>query len=713
MPLHLGTDFVTGARVDLPEEDLLRHAVILGSTGSGKTVLAKAMLEEAVCAGIPVIAVDSQGDLASLALAPTQASTASHPVSGETVDAYWSRASVAILTPGSRRGVPRSLNPLRPPPSSDMGEDSVLYLDAVAEGLVAAMGYRPTSDLGGRVKDAVYLALQSAETADRWPRELAQLPALLEKEPGSDGGVITKRERSALVRRAKSMTVGAKGLLFTVGPSLDVENLLTWAPEGRVPLNVVYVGGLRSAADREMVVATLCEEIYHWMTAVPSSDLRLVFYIDEVAGLCPPHPKNPPAKKFLSLLFRQARKYGVGMVVATQNVTDLDYKVLGQANTWALGRLLARQDLDWVRHLVASLRAGDPSAVLDTIPSLRAGQFVVLSPEHLGDIVRLSVRGLASQHVVLAEERFREAQSSHALASTGPLEDARVVRRTRLATAAAKAARLAAKAVVEEGIGPKVLRVFEELPGMYGPEEVAGMTVADPRFLAILLRKMAEARLLRPEHVDRRDVYWDPTVGFDVRRGVPSRVGILPLRFPLVKATKLAQDHVRRRMLLFPQERLVRKAFYYLPLWRVEGEVPLGRGVGRIARSFYVNAATGEIAHGRTGALTFETFPPREGRKYAPLITKTVLERGPSAKVGDPVPLAKLGPLQAQEVVRKAFGAKTGPAEPELVLLPLWRFEVEAREDRETRSLWVDGTLGAVLRSPPEGPRPSQNSDLP
>ncbi len=704
MPVHLGANLQTGDAVLLPEEDLLRHAIILGGTGSGKTVLAKAILEEVVRLGVPVIAIDSQGDLASLAVAPSQESLALHPVSQETIDGYWSRAAVAILTPGSRHGVARSLNPLRPPASAEPAEDAVVFLDALAEGLATAMGYAPAADLGGRAKDAIFLALQDAWKAGRWPSELGQLPGLLEREPPSDGAVLTVRERAAVVRRAKSMVVGAKGLLFTAGPPLDVENLLTWPPKGQVPVNIVSIGGLRSPLEREIVVATLCEEVYHWMTSHPAPGLRLVLYIDEVAGLCPPHPKNPPAKKFLSLLFRQARKYGVGVIVATQNVTDLDYKALGQANTWALGRLLAKQDLDRVRHLVTSLRPGDPDAVMEAIPALRAGQFVLVSPEHMGDVVKLEVRGLATQHVVVPEEKFREVQSSHALTSdpAPPPEDERSSHRERLATAAAKAARTAVKAEVEEGIGMRVLRIFEELPGMYGPEEIGGMTVADMRFLSILLRKMVDARLLRMERIDGRDVYWDPTFGFDVRRGVPARVGVLPMRFPLVKATKRAREDLRRRMLR-SREPVARKAFYFVPLWRVEGELPLGRKGGRIARTFYVNSVTGEIAHATSGRIAFESIPRDDGRRYEALAPKSLLERATSTKIGDPVALARLGPSQAQEIVRKAFGANPDPRETELILLPIWRLDIESTHDRRTRSLWIDATLGSVLRAPPEG----------
>ena len=703
MPLHLGRNPDTGEPIRLPEEDLLRHVVILGATGSGKTVLGKAILEEAVRAGIPVIAVDSQGDLASLAIAASQESAAAHGTPEDAKNEYWSRAAVQILTPGSRHGVARSLNPLKDAPASEAAEDAVLYLDAIAEGLAAAMGYALTSDSGSRAKDSIYLALQDAWKVGKWPKEVSDLPRILERESTLDGGLLSHKERSALVRRAKAMTVGAKGLLFTAGPPLDAKEMVSWAPKGRTPVNIVYTGGLRSPSEREMVVATLCEDVYHWMVSEANGHLRLVLYIDEVAGLCPPHPKNPPAKKFLSLLFRQARKYGVGLIVATQNVTDLDYKALGQANTWALGRLLAKQDLDRVRHLVGSLYPSDPEEILSLAPSLKAGQFLLLSPEHLGRVEKLEVRGLATQHVVVPEEKFHEIQSTHELGVPKPPPDDKTTRRQRLATAAARAAKSSAKVEVEEGIGLRVLHLFEDHPGMYGLEEIAGMNPADERFLSILLRKMAEARLLRPEHVEGRDVYWDPTIGFDVRRGVPAKIAWLPLRFPLVEATKRANESVHRRMLVIPTERLAKKEFYFVPLWRVEAEIPLGRKGGKAARQFYVNAVSGGIAHVVNGSLSFKEFPRKDMSRLEPLASKAQLEPGPSQKIGDHVPLAKVGPSQAKEIVHRSLGAKVITDHPELCLLPVWKFRIEANGDARTRSVWVDGTLGSVLGTPPEG----------
>src|SRR5438094_232546 len=106
MPLQIGIDARTEEAVVLADDALLRHVVILGATGAGKTVLGKAFLEEAVRAGVPVIAVDPQGDLASLALRPTSESAEAPPVPAEIADEYWSCAAVSILTPGSTRGTP-------------------------------------------------------------------------------------------------------------------------------------------------------------------------------------------------------------------------------------------------------------------------------------------------------------------------------------------------------------------------------------------------------------------------------------------------------------------------------------------------------------------------------------------------------------------------------------------------------------------------------
>src|SRR5439155_470796 len=367
--------------------------------------LGKAFLEEAVRAGVPVIAVDPQGDLASLALRPTSESAEAHPVPAEIADEYWSCAAVSILTPGSTRGTPVALNPLKRPPSAATSEDLIISLDALAESLAAAMGTDPGAEVGARVKDVLFLTLQGAMKSGPWPSDIPSLVRLLERDPSPDAAkLLTSRERAALVRRAESMTVGAKGLLFTAGPALDVEAMLQ-APSGRVPVNVVYTGGLRNARERELVVATLCKD------------------------------------------------------------------------------------------------------VLAAIPALRAGEFILLSPDNLRSAQRLAVRGLATRHEVVPEEKFREILATGVISESHSTASEGASRRRRTAAAATRAAKAINPVEVEEGIGGRVLGLFDDGPGFYGPEEIGSKIMMDGRFLVILLRKFADHRLLRVERIDGREVY--------------------------------------------------------------------------------------------------------------------------------------------------------------------------------------------------------------
>ena len=276
----------------------------------------------------------------------------------------------------------------------------------------------------------------------------------------------------------------------------------------------------------------------------------------------------------------------------------------------------------------------------------------------------------------------------------------RTARRARMATAAAREAKSTVPVAVEEGIGMRVLRIFEDAPGLYGAEEIRSRIAGDERFLSILLRKMVEHHLLRVERLDGREMFWDPTIGFDPRRGPSRHLGMFPLRFPLVRATQRARDHLRKRILLIPRERLTRKDFYYLPLWRVEAEVPLAGGKGRAARQFYVHGATGELAYSVYGRLSFEEIPRKDALQLDAVASKSLLEHAPGTRIGEPISLAKVGPAQAQEIVRTTLGARP-TAEPELVLLPVWRFDVFSKVDGQTRSLWIDGAFGSVFREAP------------
>ncbi len=146
---------------------------------------------------------------------------------------------------------------------------------------------------------------------------------------------------------------------------------------------------------------------------------------------------------------------------------------------------------------------------------------------------------------------------------------------------------------------------------------------------------------------------------------------------------------------------MTRKDFYYLPLWRVEAEVPLGRSEGRAVRQFYVHGVTGELAYSVYGRLSFEEIPRKDALRLESVARKSLLSRVPVVGIGEAIPLAKVGPAQAAEIVRTTLGAKLLASEPELVLLPIWRFDVVSKADGQSRSLWIEGAFGSAFREAP------------
>jgi hypothetical protein len=156
-------------------------------------------------------------------------------------------------------------------------------------------------------------------------------------------------------------------------------------------------------------VQELSRELYDWMlTQQPAEgELKLLFFMDEVAPYLPPHPRNPPAKDLIKLIFKQARKYGVACVLATQNVSDVDYKILAQANTTFIGRFTQPQDVEKVRHLLKE--SGGDQDLVAQLPTLGPGQFQMVAPDVDPAPVPIQCRWLYTDHgAPLNEDQVEE-----------------------------------------------------------------------------------------------------------------------------------------------------------------------------------------------------------------------------------------------------------------------------------------------------------------
>jgi hypothetical protein len=373
-----------GAVVELDPADLVTHGVVVGMTGSGKTGLAVALIEELLRQGVPVLAVDPKGDLGNLLLLFERLDPASFAPwvdpeaarrQGQTVEqaaeaaaADWTRGlaewglsasdvaqlagarEAVIFTPGSGAGVP--LNVLgaldAPPVPFDSAEEDLRdEIAAIVRGLLSLVNV-DADPL--RSREAILLAnlIEShwragdGLTLERLVGELAEPPfdklGALPLE-----SVYPRKERQQLAVILNNLLASPSFGAWREGEPLDVDGLLR-APDGRPRLSIVYTAHLPEE-QRLFVTALLLEKVKTWVRRQPgTSRLRALVYLDEVFGYLPPHPADPPTKKPLLTLLKQARAQGLGVLMATQNPVDLDYKALGNMGVWLVGKLQTDQD---------------------------------------------------------------------------------------------------------------------------------------------------------------------------------------------------------------------------------------------------------------------------------------------------------------------------------------------------------------------------------
>ena len=423
--LGKGHDPATGDTGDdyylYDSRDLTTHAVVVGMTGSGKTGLCVSLLEEAAIDGVPAICIDPKGDLGNLALAfpdlkpddfrpwidpsaavaagqtPDEfaASTARRWKEGlaewdqdpARVGLYKRSAEVTIYTPGSDAGVPITVLKSFAAPPESVRADAESFREKVsasASGLLSLVGLDPDPVAS---RDHILLA-NLLDHAWRGGEDLS-LPDLIRRiaDPPFDRvGVFdlesfySRKDRSALAMRVNNLLASPAFAGWLKGEPLDIEKLL-YTDDGRPRISVLSIAHL-SEAERMFFVTLLLGEFLTWTRRQGGTgSLRALLYMDEVTGYLPPVAEPPTKRLFLTLL-KQARAYGVGLVLATQNPVDVDYKALSNAGTWFLGRLQTERDKMRVLEGLegANLRAGagfDHALMDEALAGLNTRQFVV------------------------------------------------------------------------------------------------------------------------------------------------------------------------------------------------------------------------------------------------------------------------------------------------------------------------------------------------
>jgi DNA helicase HerA-like ATPase len=364
--------------------DLTTHAVCIGMTGSGKTGLCIDILEEAAMNGIPSIVIDPKGDMTNLLLAfpdlspddflpwinteDARREETTREEYAKKISEIWKRGlekwgiekeriaryrestEVKIYTPGSKAGYGVSiLSSLLSPELSWETEEETLRekVRGTVSALLSLIDYNPDPI---RSKEHILL---SNIFEYYWRRgedlSLEKLIGAIEEPPFKKLGVLSldtfvpKEERRKLLLDLNSIIASPSFEDWIEGEPLEI-NMVHRNKSGKPKVSIFYTAHL---SDNEKIFFTslLLEELLTWVRSQPgTNDLKSLLYIDEVFGYIPPYPKNPPTKKPLLLLFKQARAFGTGVILTTQNPVDIDYKVLTNAGTWFIGKLQTEQD---------------------------------------------------------------------------------------------------------------------------------------------------------------------------------------------------------------------------------------------------------------------------------------------------------------------------------------------------------------------------------
>ncbi|MDR7417897.1 MAG: ATP-binding protein [Armatimonadota bacterium] len=406
-------------------KDLVTHAVCLGMTGSGKTGLCISLLEEAALDGVPAIAIDPKGDLTNLMLTFPQLRPEDFQPwvhvddatqRGLTVEEYarqqaelWTRGLVewgqdgariqrlrdavdlAIYTPGSSAGIPVSvLSSFAAPPAAVRDDPEALAerVNTTATGLLGLVGI-DADPVRSREHILVATILDAAWQTGR-NLDLTRLIHDIQSPPVPKVGVLDLEtfypsgERFQLALRVNNLLAAPGFSAWMDGEPLDVGRFL-YTATGKPRVSILSIAHL-SDAERMFFVALLLNQVLGWMRAQSgTTSLRAILYMDEIFGFFPP-VANPPSKPPLLTLLKQARAFGLGVVLATQNPVDLDYKGLSNTGTWFLGRLQTERDkarvLDGLEGVAATAGGSFDRASIDAALSGLGKRIFVLHNVH-------------------------------------------------------------------------------------------------------------------------------------------------------------------------------------------------------------------------------------------------------------------------------------------------------------------------------------------
>ncbi|MFW9780642.1 MAG: helicase HerA-like domain-containing protein [Candidatus Heimdallarchaeota archaeon] len=373
--LFLGSNLSDKLPIEIHPLVFVRHGVILGATGSGKTVLGKVIIEEILQHNHSAILIDPQGDLCSLALANSE-------IGNEMI----SKVPITIFTPNSDKGKRLTID-LLAPPAKEVIEDPeslTIVLDTTAAQILDVLGYNLK-------KIPHEKAFIEAILKEDWEKgikynirafaervsETTKIRSVLDNSEIGVESLLSAKKQTDLSKNLMKLAIGTEGSFFSGGHPLRLEDLVSKPPRLYI-INLASVG--TDQIKRQMVVSWILREIYDWLLRNPQKEqdtIRFSLYIDEVADFMPPHPYNPPSKKMLMLLIRQARKYGCACLFATQSPATIDYKAIDNVNSIFIGKIASKQSLKKIETFLEPY-GKEVQSLVKNVQTFNPGQFLLI-----------------------------------------------------------------------------------------------------------------------------------------------------------------------------------------------------------------------------------------------------------------------------------------------------------------------------------------------
>ncbi|WP_198304765.1 helicase HerA domain-containing protein [Arcobacter vandammei] len=385
---YIGKQQVNGEKIPLvyQNKDLLTHAAIIGMTGSGKTGLGISLLEEAAIDNIPSIIIDPKGDMTNLLLTfPNLEASDFEPWieeqeainSGKTIQEFaqsranlWRKgleddfqeisrveklknsADFTIYTPGSDAGVQVSILSSFKAPSKEVLEDNELLVSLINSTVSSILAIIDEKNDSNSKESILLSSIFLNQFKEQKDLNIEDLINLIVTPPFSKIGVFdletffSQSDRLKLALKLNGIIANPAFSTWIEGETLDISKLL-YDEQGKAKVSIFSIAHLNDT-QRMFFVTILLNQMVAWMRRQEgTTSLKALLYMDEIFGYFPPLG-NPPSKQPMLTLLKQARSFGIGIILSTQNPVDIDYKGLANIGTWFLGRLQTKQDIDRV-----------------------------------------------------------------------------------------------------------------------------------------------------------------------------------------------------------------------------------------------------------------------------------------------------------------------------------------------------------------------------